>query len=547
MFLFTAVNALHFTDKATSYMFAAEEFLFLAGYFVDRMARREWQNGRRRFSFLLGLAITVILLAAAAGFYLVNKPPAEAALGQARLVMLVVSILAAAVWGRWCGQGWNWCGTWVGLGSRKERSADMLVLLGSLLLPLLSAIPIKLLGYTPLEYTTAGILRVAVAATLLAAAGAGLGIWWFGRKWLLHAALFFVPFILLYSTFFTNPEGIAGGLVGALSYWTEQQGVARGGQPLYYYAFLLIPMYEFLPALGTFIAAGIAALSKLWESKSGLPFERSQKVDEHTPVPIAALLVFWSISSLVVFTYAGEKMPWLTAHITLPMILATAWALGWMVESISWGKLATWNWRNLVRALVLGFFCMLAVQTGRDAYRAAFINYDDPTEYLVYAHAAPDFKKLYKEIEEISIRTTGTPNDLVVGYDNQARYPYWWYLRRFQNKIDFDVNPTRDLRRALVIAIGDENLSKLTPVVRQDYYEYKGMRLWWPNMDYWSLKWSTIESERTNATACRDRGRRGRHSEDEFCRLPKIRLAAYQAILHRCPGSQSSIADLVER
>ncbi|MBE3117943.1 MAG: NHL repeat-containing protein, partial [Candidatus Atribacteria bacterium] len=136
---------------------------------------------------------------------------------------------------------------------------------------------------------------------------------------------------------------------------------------------------------------------------------------------------------------------------------------------------------------------------GRDAFRAAYINYDYPTEYLVYAHAAPDPKVLFGEIEELSIRTTGTTTDIVVAYDNDVRYPYWWYMRRFTNKIDFDVNPTRDARRALVIAVGDANLTKITPVVRQDYFEFVGMRLWWPNMDYWSLKWGTIESERLSA------------------------------------------------
>ena len=40
------------------------------------------------------------------------------------------------------------------------------------------------------------------------------------------------------------------------------------------------------------------------------------------PVPVAALLVYWSVSSLALFTYAGEKMPWLTIHIAMPMILA---------------------------------------------------------------------------------------------------------------------------------------------------------------------------------------------------------------------------------
>ncbi len=506
LFLFTAVNMLHFTDKATSYMFAAEELLFLAAYFVDRVSRREWQSARRRASFLLGLALTVELLAGAVGFYLFNKPNADMATEQVRAIIIVVSILAAGGVGTlvWSGvelvRGLGWAGI------KSERAADMLVLLGTFILPLLGAIPIKLMGYTPLDYTNTGMLRVAGAAAVLGAVGIALGLWWFGRKWLFHAALFFVPFIVLYSTFFTNPEGIVGGLVGALSYWTEQQDVARGGQPLYYYVLLMIPMYEFLSALGTVTAAGIATYARLWQSQPGRPFTRPQS-DPLTssgqaatpPVPVAALLVFWSVSSLAVFTYAGEKMPWLTIHIALPMILSSAWAIGWLVETVPWGRVAAWGFRNYARLATLVLFGFLAVLTGRDAFRAAYINYDFATEYLVYAHAAPLPKELFGQIEELSIRTTGTATDIVVAYDNQVRYPYWWYMRRFANKIDYDVNPTRDLRRALVIAVGDENLTKLTPVVRQDYNEFAGMRLWWPNMDYWSLKWGTIESERASA------------------------------------------------
>ncbi len=514
LFLFTLVNALHFTDKATSYMFAAEELLFLAAYFVDRVSRREWQSARRRTSFLLGLVLTVVLLAAAAGFYLSHKPAEDTTEAAVRTMTIVVSILAAGGVGAlvWSGvelvRGIGWAGI------RSERAADLLILLGTFVLPLLSAIPIQLMGFTALDYTTTGMLRVAGVTAVLAAIGVALGLWWFGRKWLFHAALFFVPFIVLYSAFFTNPEGIVGGLVGALSYWTEQQAVARGGQPLYYYILLMIPMYEFLAALGTLTAAGIAAFGRLWQSQPGQPFTRPQPAPipdplalgdpvpvqaSQPPVPVAALLVFWSVSSLAVFTYAGEKMPWLTIHIALPMILSTAWAIGWLVETIPWGKVAAWGWRNYARAVGLFLFGLLAVQTGRDAFRAAFINYDYPTEYLVYAHAAPLPKELFGQIEELSIRTTGTVDGMVAAYDNQARYPYWWYMRRYTNKIDFDVNPTRDARRALVIAIGDENLTKTTPVVRQDYFDFAGMRLWWPNMDYWNLKWNTIESERTSA------------------------------------------------
>ena len=499
LFLFTAVNALHFTDKATSYMFAAEEFLFLAAYFVDRVSRREWQPGRRRVFFLLGLTLTVVLLAAAAGFYLSHKPIADTAAEQVRTMIIVVSILAAGAVGTlvWSGvemvRGLGW------VAIKSERAADILVLLGTFILPLLSAIPIKLMGFTPLDYTTTGMLRVVGVAAVLASIGITLGLLWFRRKWLFHAALFFIPLILLYTTFFTKPDGIVGGLVGELSYWMEQQNVARGGQPLYYYVLLMIPIYEFLAALGTVTAAGIATFARLWQSQPGQPFTRPPEECDQPPVPVATLLVFWSVSSLAIFTYAGEKMPWLTIHIALPMILSSAWAIGWLVETVPWGKIAAWSFRNYARFATLGLFGLLAVLTGRDAFRAAYINFDFPTEYLVYAHAASDPKVLFGEIEELSIRTTGSTTDIVAAYDNQVRYPYWWYMRRYANKIDFDVNPTREARQALVIAVGDENLTKVTPVVRQDYTEFAGMRLWWPNMDYWSLKWTTIESERTSA------------------------------------------------
>ncbi len=87
----------------------------------------------------------------------------------------------------------------------------------------------------------------------------------------------------------------------------------------------------------------------------------------------------------------------------------------------------------------------------------------------------------------------------MVAYDNMMRYPYWWYMRRFPNRIDFDVNPTSSIRNAVVVATGDENLAKVMPIVQENYTSHSGMRLWWPNMDYWSLKWDSILAERNSA------------------------------------------------
>jgi sugar lactone lactonase YvrE len=507
LFLFTAANAIHFLDKATAYMFAGEVFIFLLAYFVDRMARREWSHPSKRSSFLLSLILAIALFAGAGGLYLSLKP-----LGTIFIKLAVAALaaggLAALVWsGMQLVQNFGWAGL------KSERSLNMLILLGTLVLPLTGAIPISLLGKTPLDYSMAGVERVIAAVVILGAIAVAIGLWWFGRKWLFHAALFFIPFIVLYSTFFTVPAGIVGGLVGLLGYWSSQQGVARGGQPFYYYAFLLIPVYEFLPALGTVAAAVIASTKKLWRSQSGQPFARP--LSEGTsgdaveglpapdkglqPVPVASLLVFWSVSSLALFTYAGEKMPWLTIHIAMPMILAAAWAFGWMIESVPWGRLAAWGARNYARAAVLAFFSLLALITARTAFKAAYINYDYPFEYLVYAHGTPYPKALFNEIEQLSLRTTGG-NGMVVAYDNKVRYPYWWYMRQFPNKVDFDQNPTREaLQNALVIAAGSENVAKLTPIVRDNYFQSNYMVLWWPTMDYWSLKWDAIASERVTA------------------------------------------------
>ena len=116
-----------------------------------------------------------------------------------------------------------------------------------------------------------------------------------------------------------------------MGYWLEQQGVERGSQPWYYYAFLQIPVYEFLPAMGCLIGR----IPGLFRKFGGRP----QGQDQNRAVPLGyretgghALLGFWTITGLAAYTVAGEKMPWLTFHIALPMILLSGWAFGKLVD-----------------------------------------------------------------------------------------------------------------------------------------------------------------------------------------------------------------------
>ena len=119
------------------------------------------------------------------------------------------------------------------------------------------------------------------------------------------------------------------GLVGSLGYWLEQQPVQRGGQPWFYYAFVQIPVYEYLPAIGV--------LRRLVLARGAL-FRRMRRTGptggSAGGVRIAAAsrctssLGIGCYPPVVAYSYAGEKMPWLTMHIALPMILLAGWAFG---------------------------------------------------------------------------------------------------------------------------------------------------------------------------------------------------------------------------
>jgi uncharacterized protein (TIGR03663 family) len=539
LILFTLVNALHFTDKTTAYIYAAQQLVFLGAYFIYRVNRQAWLNPSQRSRFWTSLLAAAALLGVAGMEYFSEKA-SFGMVGWMTLLPLAAGVAAGsdALVHLARGLGWQ--------AMREERSFDLLLLLGSLVLPLLGALPVSLLGGDAQDISAASLLRDGGILAVLALASIGLGLVWGRRIWWACAGLFYGIFILLYTSLFSNPTGLATGLFGGLGYWITQQAVQRGDQPLYYYALLQIPVYEFLPALGAIPAVLIAWKKHLWQASEGQPFVREvvrpnplrnegfpsapfpdsptgarsagkgektkrfgeiwQRFAVKSPhflllpfppklgergrgiegVPTMALGLNWAASSLLIFSFAGEKMPWLAVNIALPLILVAAWGIGFMVE-----KADQRGWQRLALAV----FGLLALLSLRTAWRAAFILYDDPLEYLVYAHSAPDPKRLLAEIEDLSRRTAGGL-DMVVAYDNYVRYPYWWYLRDYPNRQDFGETPGASLRQAAVIFAGAPNYSLIERIVRDDYLQYDYTRMWWPNMDYWGLKWSTIAAER---------------------------------------------------
>ena len=603
----TAVTALHFTAKSTAYISTAQLLVFLAFLFMDRIARAHWPKETDRRSFLYlssGALILLLITLGLAGWHAIetrNAPPDPSA-GISPIVIaelagviiaLVLGILAIIILLR--SIGWN--------NLKKERSFELLILIGSLILPLLAAFPIRIisalfgLDWNPLDYTSQGLLRTGIFLVGLTVLSFVIGYLWRPKLWLANFALFYSIFVVLYTTMFTNGFGFFTGIVGGLGYWLDQQAVHRGGQPFYYYALIQIPIYEYLPAFGAILATYFGIRYKKFAAFAGnfiaqnhqplttspdaaeqpppnregptIPEDRAvdgleplpthlktdsevEPVFSHkNPLPILAFLLFWSVTTFFAYTLASERMPWLTVHITMPLWLTAGWGFGYLIETTPWSKLkqnTSWlalvllpvfiislggvfrsllgpqlpfqgntldqlqttttfifsvtfagfsgwgavrmlrDWRqnDVLRLFVIGLSVFLAIFTARTAFTAAYINYDNAKEFLVYAHAARGPKDVLIQVEEISRRTTQGKN-IEVAYDHDANYPFWWYFRDFPNRRYFTDNVTRDMRELPVIIAGESNWGKLESITRGNFVVFEYMRLLWPMQDYFDL------------------------------------------------------------
>ena len=284
---------------------------------------------------------------------------------------------------------------------------------------------------------------------------------------------------------------------------------------------------------GGAIAAALIALA--WGGLNRYP--RSNQL-------ILAFFPFLIFFSWVAYSIAGEKMPWIVTSITLPMCIAGGWWLGTVVERVDWRAFwhrgdwwiavlivpllaalrALWSskpfqdrtiaglsdtgqwlaailvalvviylivrqvqksgWRQSRRVIGLTLTALLGVWLLRTTYVMNFINQNNVTEYLFYAHGGPDPLTDMRDIETLSRRTVGD-KQLKIAYDDDASWPFNWYLRDWPNAVYFGANPTREsFTDAPVALIGSKNLEKARPYLQRDYYEFDHRLIWWPDEGY---------------------------------------------------------------
>ncbi len=379
-------------------------------------------------------------------------------------------------------------------------------------------------------------------------------------------AVFWIVALLLFSTFLTNIGGMTSGVIGSLGYWLAQQEVQRGSQPWYYYV-MLTGFYEYLPLLLS-LWGGFVSLQAI--GRWGRIVSRSVQ-QKCAPLPILVqvplLLLWWSMASWLAYSFAGERMPWLLCHITAPMCLLGAFGLSrliaqsrhvtprWWVPVVLLGTgltcgLAllgfvpftgrslqavreTLRWLTLLAggslALFLGFGALrragtyfmqsavlslalpLGILTARASYQLNYINFDSVTEYLVYAHAAPDVKLFLAEMEELQ-QATGTGKDMKLVYDHDNSWPLSWYFHDYTNIHIYNLpGPELAAPEYAVIVASTDKRDAIRPYVAHQYVSHTYRLIWWPEEGYKHWSWAQLQ-------AFRDPQERRRYSQLFFNR-----------------------------
>ena len=420
------------------------------------------------------------------------------------------------------------------------RAASFLLLLVTLTLPQWSA-AVSIFQNTPLlSWSNLTLANPETANPIGAASGGGLvvafavvvamiaisiflGFQWRWGVWWRSAVIFYTIWALLYSTFFTNLDGLGSGVWQGLGYWIAQQDVARGNQPWYYY-FVITPVYEYLPLLFGIIAA-------VYYTRRKDTFGR--------------FLAYWVVATFVLYTVASEKMPWLLVNISLPLIVITGKFLGETIPRIEWrkGAPAAWLsllvgaplaiivlWRlalfgvgddadsgllllvglltimfllvaggvfmamrvgrgNFVAFATIPVFLLLMALSIRTGLTASFRNGDTPLEMLVYTQTSPDVTQLMRDIAKAGA-DSGEEQALSITIDQTSGFtwPWAWYLRDY-TRVNYPSYSGSKLEQAPdspVVVVHSNNQAKVDDTLSPIYGDAELIkhRWWFPESTY---------------------------------------------------------------
>jgi predicted membrane-bound mannosyltransferase len=418
-------------------------------------------------------------------------------------------------------------------GEEMPRPADVLVLLGTFTLPLLTPIsrffilePLGIVEKDRLswELHLQGVIQqrdaVAIAGlfSVTTSIAAFAGLQWRPKLWAIAFVGCTVVYLTLMTSFWTNWNGLISGPWGSLDYWKTQQHVSRGDQPWFYY-YMLMPAYEFLPL-------AICVGGAWWTVVRGNAFSR--------------FLAFWLVGMWAALSLGAEKMPWLNTHLALPACVLAAYSVqqawtAWKekpavsrllvtlasVALISAGALwlvaylpgsgsanvvsrfallfaaagvalyAVWPFGRQaagVMALTAAIGALAVFSLGT-MYKVSFERGDDPRDLLIYTQSSGDLARVSREIDALA-KASGKGYDMPIAVDSADSFawPWAWYLRDYKSVSYVDFSSGVPAGQFDVLLVNQSNVGRAQDYVTNSSIQYgtpeKYPHRWWFDETY---------------------------------------------------------------
>lgn len=166
----------------------------------------------------------------------------------------------------------------------------------------------------------------------------------------------------------------------------------------------------------------------------------------HTRRRFEAFLWFWFTGAIGTYSYVGEKVPWLTIYILLPMLLIAGLELTrlltrselplYLDASVASSKERVCMPR-LTPALRLAVITWLIVAvpfTLWKALRVAIIQPANPDERLIFTQTTPEIRTIQKRF--IEAKSSSFTKNVRIGIEGEATWPVAWFALSFR-EFDF--------------------------------------------------------------------------------------------------------------
>ncbi len=299
-------------------------------------------------------------------------------------------------------------------------------------------------------------------------------------------------FLILFTVLFTNIRGgIGDGIWQGLYYWLQQQQVARGGQPWYYYL-LLIPLYEQVGLVFGLVGVVRCLLR---------------------PTRLRLFLVYWFLGNVFIYSWAAEKMPWLMIYITMPMMLLAAIGLEPAIVTVidfvksrfaAQGSVPVATDREagsipvqeprlrpkvgtlagITSMISVVLAVLLLVLTLHNMYEVTYVHAaDGPHEMMIYVQTTTDVNIVMSKVDALDQKLYAGKHLLPIGLMDDATWPFAWYLRDYTNIcFNFPSGCSTTAKNMQVIITGGDNLytaqSQYGAQAGYAFHQYQ-LRSWW--------------------------------------------------------------------